>query len=319
MDSPSNVVDDYYAILGVSIGDTLDTITKSFRQLALECHPDKCLDRPESTAAFQRLLTAYETLKDPERRHQYNKTWVRLQQSSQPENNSAGPSNAEPRNPGPSSGSLSRRSPRASTTADSPQNYLRAARQSKMEELAADMVANDWRIIECQRTIEGLMGEVNEIHAQIDALSQVPEAPQPNPLSPWWRLMNLTLLRGGETKEDKRSKEKEVEERKSEIKAKRAAVQTQSVRLLKAGVEAEETIVEYGAIMRADMRQRLAACGVPIPQVFEAHSQHYFPQTVWVEQLARAQTAQATARQIYLDHTIVGEGQGRTTSIDERD
>ena len=45
--------DDYYAVLEISNNATLETVTKSYRRLAKIRHPDKNLDKNDSTAAFQ--------------------------------------------------------------------------------------------------------------------------------------------------------------------------------------------------------------------------------------------------------------------------
>ena len=44
---------DYYAILGVPKNATAEFVTASYRALAKSRHPDKNLNNPESTAAFQ--------------------------------------------------------------------------------------------------------------------------------------------------------------------------------------------------------------------------------------------------------------------------
>lgn len=59
----------YYVILGVGSGATLEEIKSAFRRRALELHPDRSGlgDRP-----FQELQEAYGVLSDPERRHNYD-------------------------------------------------------------------------------------------------------------------------------------------------------------------------------------------------------------------------------------------------------
>ena len=72
----------YYKALGLD--PTLDTVSqedikKAFRKSALKYHPDKVIDPGASEAAkrmarerFHLIRTAYETLRDPERRKQYD-------------------------------------------------------------------------------------------------------------------------------------------------------------------------------------------------------------------------------------------------------
>ncbi len=69
---------DHYATLGLTWGALGKEVTTAYRQKALKAHPDKGGD-PE---AFKRLLTAYETLSNPERRGAYDALVVRWHASS---------------------------------------------------------------------------------------------------------------------------------------------------------------------------------------------------------------------------------------------
>ena len=61
-------VDDYYSILGIGRDASASEITKAYRKLARENHPD----RGGSTEKFQKLNEAYSTLKDPKKRRHYD-------------------------------------------------------------------------------------------------------------------------------------------------------------------------------------------------------------------------------------------------------
>ena len=62
-----------YRILNVSIGCTFEELRASYRKLAKECHPDLFGNDPAKTAAFQRLVHAFDILSDPETRDAYNR------------------------------------------------------------------------------------------------------------------------------------------------------------------------------------------------------------------------------------------------------
>ncbi len=60
---------DYYNTLGITNNATPDEIKKAYRKLAMQHHPDKGGD-PEK---FQKITEAYESLKDPAKRMQYDR------------------------------------------------------------------------------------------------------------------------------------------------------------------------------------------------------------------------------------------------------
>ncbi|GAA0859310.1 DnaJ C-terminal domain-containing protein [Aliiglaciecola litoralis] len=62
---------DYYQILGVNEDSDLKDIKKAYRKLALKLHPDM---NPKEGAGdkFKQVVEAYEVLKDPERRAEYD-------------------------------------------------------------------------------------------------------------------------------------------------------------------------------------------------------------------------------------------------------
>lgn len=62
-----------YAVLSVEKGCTQDEIRRAYKRLALQYHPDKNPNNPESTAKFQDVNNANRVLSDPTRRGIYDR------------------------------------------------------------------------------------------------------------------------------------------------------------------------------------------------------------------------------------------------------
>ena len=67
------MADDYYKVLGVDKGASVDDIKKAYRKLALKHHPDRNpSDKKRAEEKFKEISEAYAVLSDPEKRKQYD-------------------------------------------------------------------------------------------------------------------------------------------------------------------------------------------------------------------------------------------------------
>jgi DnaJ-class molecular chaperone len=65
--------DDPYALLGVSKTASADDISKAFRKLAKELHPDLNPDNKVAAERFKKVSAAYELLSDPDKRAKFDR------------------------------------------------------------------------------------------------------------------------------------------------------------------------------------------------------------------------------------------------------
>lgn len=121
---PPHSAEDLYSLLGVGLDASRTEITRAYRKLAMTWHPDRNGSR-DAEETFKRIRQAYETLRDPRRRADYDRSaryqafrsaWTarpdpppRQEAPREPPPRASGGHKAEPPRGGSRAGNLGRR------------------------------------------------------------------------------------------------------------------------------------------------------------------------------------------------------------------
>src|SRR5258706_15188547 len=75
---------DYYAVLGLQKGTTEKEITRAYRKLAKQYHPDANQGNKEAEEKFKDMSTAYDVLGDAAKRKEYDEVRVMAASGANP-------------------------------------------------------------------------------------------------------------------------------------------------------------------------------------------------------------------------------------------
>ncbi|KAK4888652.1 hypothetical protein LTR27_012496 [Elasticomyces elasticus] len=224
--APPPITEDYYLVLEVKQSDASETITRSYRRLALKLHPDRNITATAAaTEAFQRLGRAYEALSDISKRRDYDLIYPSITRSH------PGGSRTQAPRPFPASTPQSEAASEAvqiATLQKSKQE--RAARwQTKKTALVASMR-------ELQRTIASLEQEIKNLDS-ISAAEAAVEARKNSwgtwLVSPLFKKVEESeeekarkCVKRQERKMEKDMKERRIESRKADLRREKALYDT---------------------------------------------------------------------------------------------
>jgi curved DNA-binding protein CbpA len=105
---PGRTPGDPYRVMGLNAGASLRDIARAYRRAVQRAHPDARPHDPQAAARFQALTDAYDLLRDPDRRADYDRSHPAREPDSQPLR-PAGARRRRPSSPllpGPPSGQL---------------------------------------------------------------------------------------------------------------------------------------------------------------------------------------------------------------------
>ncbi|OBT92755.1 hypothetical protein VE01_09121 [Pseudogymnoascus verrucosus] len=194
--APALVIEDYYMVLEVEQTASLELVIKSYKRLALKLHPDRNT-KHDATKAFQLLGEAFETLKDENKRREYDLKYPTIRRS--------GPSSQTTQTPAstPRTGALSE---------DEQIAALLKSKQERSARWRTEKNVFDSSIFELRREVRRLEQEIKNLDS-IVAAEAAAEA-RKNSWGTW--LLSPIYRKAEDTEDEKERKGIERQERKLE-------------------------------------------------------------------------------------------------------
>lgn len=230
--APVQITEDFYMVLEVEQTATIEVISRSYKRLALKRHPDRNAGR-DTTAAFQLLGKAYETLKDESKRRAYDLLYPTIKRG-----------HASPATP---------RAPPAPNPQPQPAPSSEALQISKLEKSKQERRARWWTQKSIfESAISKLQGEVRGLEEKIKSLEKAAadEAVEEAWKKSWSAWVLSPIYKQAQlNEEEKATKERKKQERRIE-----KDLKERRLLLKKAELEKQEKLLKnsQGEIDSAD-------------------------------------------------------------------
>ncbi|KAI0439894.1 DnaJ domain-containing protein [Xylaria telfairii] len=192
--APVPITKDFYMILEVDQTATIEVISRAYKRLALKHHPDRNAHR-DTTAAFQLLGEAYETLKDEIKRRAYDLIYPSIRRCHTTPQTSCPPPTSEPRS--------------GISSEASQINNLEKAKQDRRAQWETRKKIFESSIFELQRDIRRFENEISAL--ELITADEAAQEARDNGWGAW--LLSPIYKRAQVSEEEKARKERQKQER----------------------------------------------------------------------------------------------------------